>query len=107
MNGGVSSRQNRSKRIKRYGNTQYGTRNTISSSTCTYHPIHITNARQWTSYAPQWPRAEQYRLVRLPSQTRTGYAAMASAIASASAAAMASASASAIASASAAAMASA
>ena len=74
---------------------------------CTYHPIHITNARQWTSYAPQWPRAEQYRLVRLPSQTRTGYAAMASAIASASAAAMASASASAIASASAAAMASA
>ena len=104
MNGGVSSRQNRSKRIK---NTQYGTRGIRSVPPCTYHPIHITNARQWTSYAPQWPRAEQYRLVRLPSQTRTGYAAMASAIASASAAAMASASASAIASASAAAMASA
>ena len=106
MNGGVSSRQNRSKRIK---NTQYAytVREIRSVPPCTYHPIHITNARQWTSYAPQWPRAEQYRLVRLPSQTRTGYAAMASAIASASAAAMASASASAIASASAAAMASA
>lgn len=104
MNGGVSSRQNRSKRIK---NTQYRVREIRSVPPCTYHPIHITNARQWTSYAPQWPRAEQYRLVRLPSQTRTGYAAMASAIASASAAAMASASASAIASASAAAMASA
>ena len=106
MNGGVSSRQNRSKRIK---NTviriRYAKYDQLAP--CTYHPIHITNARQWTSYAPQWPRAEQYRLVRLPSQTRTGYAAMASAIASASAAAMASASASAIASASAAAMASA
>ena len=97
-------------KIDRNGSKRYGTRvyrEIRSVPPCTYHPIHITNARQWTSYAPQWPRAEQYRLVRLPSQTRTGYAAMASAIASASAAAMASASASAIASASAAAIASA
>ena len=107
MNGGVSSRQNRSKRIKTIRYARISDREIRSVPPCTYHPIHITNARQWTSYAPQWPRAEQYRLVRLPSQTRTGYAAMASAIASASAAAMASASASAIASASAAAMASA